>query len=227
MKCPNWRAIRRQGAQIQVAPVSAYKLPFFGLTELRDLAREHRWHVKTPTKVNIIDEVYPTPVTDTHTWLDSCQRNSVVSVDGEATPARLTQHGLNFPRQPAPTISEGHSDHKSPIYSHGEVDCHVAADVRSEQIEERHQRRISVDCPPLSQWQSLAPRAIPQKMHLAPVPVVNKVAVAHSSTLELTRFQRFIRRMERAGPKIILERLREDWQEASGDEPDEQVSFLP
>jgi hypothetical protein len=60
-------------------------------------------------------------------------------------------------------------------------------------------------------------------MHLAPKPVANKVATAHSSTLELTRFQRFIRRMESAGPRIVLDRLKEDWQDAPGEDLDEQV----
>lgn len=98
-------------------------------------------------------------------------------------------------------------------------------DVAHDPSGERYLKSGSIECPPMSQWQSLAPCVFPKKMQLAPIPVVNKVAVAHSSTLELTRFQRFIRRMERAGPKIILERLREDWQESSGEGPDEQVSF--
>lgn len=44
------------------------------------------------------------------------------------------------------------------------------------------------------------------------------IAVAHSSLLELTRFQRFIRRMESAGPKIILDRLKEEWHDPADEE---------
>lgn len=60
-------------------------------------------------------------------------------------------------------------------------------------------------------------------MHVSPRSTSNKVAVAHSSTLELTRFQKFIRRMESAGPQIVLDRLKEEWQANPGEEVDEQV----
>lgn len=43
--------------------------------------------------------------------------------------------------------------------------------------------------------------------------------------MQLTRFQRFIRRMESAGPKVILDRLKEDWQESTSDGVDEEVGF--
>ena len=49
------------------------------------------------------------------------------------------------------------------------------------------------------------------------------IAVAHSSLLELTRFQRFIRRMESAGPKIILDRLKEEWHDPGDEEADEEL----
>jgi hypothetical protein len=76
---------------------------------------------------------------------------------------------------------------------------------------------------PFSQWQCLTPRGVPTGMQIQPRPTSKKVAVAHSSTIELTRFQRFIRRMEGAGPKVILDRLKEDWQESTHGEVDEEV----
>jgi len=78
---------------------------------------------------------------------------------------------------------------------------------------------------PFSQWQSLTPRGVPTGMQLnsAPRPTPTKVATAHSSTIELTRFQRFIRRMEGAGPKVILDRIKEDWNETTSEEADEEV----
>ena len=61
-------------------------------------------------------------------------------------------------------------------------------------------------------------------MQLPPKPTTAKVAVAtNCSTVELTRFQRFIRRMESAGPKIVLERLKEEWQEPVSEDVDEEV----
>lgn len=81
-------------------------------------------------------------------------------------------------------------------------------------------------CRPLSQWDCLTPRDVPKVMQLPPKPVTPKVAVAHSSTVELTRFQRFIRRMENAGPKIVLDRLKEEWQDPDGEDPDEEVCLF-
>lgn len=86
---------------------------------------------------------------------------------------------------------------------------------------------------PLSQWDCLTPRGIPQEMQLPTQQVVQKApklspktAVAHSSTVESSRFLRFIRRMESAGPKIVLDRLKEEWQEIAGEEVDEEVSII-
>lgn len=78
-------------------------------------------------------------------------------------------------------------------------------------------------CKPLSQWECLTPREVPREMQLPPRPVTSRVVVAHGSTTELTRFQRFIRRMESAGPKIVLDRLKEEWQEPVGEDLDEEV----
>jgi hypothetical protein len=79
-------------------------------------------------------------------------------------------------------------------------------------------------CTPLSEWESLTPRGIPPEMQLRSRPTTSsKIAVARSSTLELTRFQRFIRRMESAGPRVVLDRLKEEWQDPPGEEVDEEV----
>jgi hypothetical protein len=100
----------------------------------------------------------------------------------------------------------------------------VEDEVKGASLESIRTTTRTIECLPLSQWESLSPRGVPRKMDLAPKPFVNKVAVAHSSTLELSRFQHFIRRMENAGPKIVLDRLKEEWQEAPGEEADDQVS---
>lgn len=188
----------------------------FSMTELRSLAGEHRWHVRTPTQVHVIDESYPKEVLEDLPYVNGSKRNSVTFADQELTKVRLGQHS----KHPGPAIAEGLPHFESASFHHPEENGSILEDVRHE---ERYLGTGSVESPPMSQWQSLSPCVVPKKMQLAPIPVVNKVAVAHSSTLELTRFQRFIRRMERAGPKIILERLREDWQESSGEEPDEQL----
>lgn len=63
----------------------------------------------------------------------------------------------------------------------------------------------------------------PQPKTQPETPVLNGIAIAHNSLLELTRFQRFIRRMENAGPKVILDRLKEQWVETSDDETNEEL----
>jgi hypothetical protein len=78
---------------------------------------------------------------------------------------------------------------------------------------------------PFSQWQCLAPREAPTAMQLnvQSQPSGSILSSPNSSPMQLTRFQRFIRRMESAGPKVILDRLKEDWQEATSDGVDEEA----
>ncbi|KAG9387712.1 hypothetical protein A1F94_000604 [Pyrenophora tritici-repentis] len=85
----------------------------------------------------------------------------------------------------------------------------------------------NLSCKPFSQWQALTPRGVPTGMQLMPTPRTTpaKVATAHSSTMELSRFQRFIRRMEGAGPKVILDRIKEDWNQVASEEADEELAL--
>ncbi|KAL1599776.1 hypothetical protein SLS60_007580 [Paraconiothyrium brasiliense] len=62
-----------------------------------------------------------------------------------------------------------------------------------------------------------------QRKVLPPTPVLDGIAMAQNSLLELTRFQRFIRRMESAGPKVILDRLKEDWDDPNDEETNEEL----
>ncbi|KAL1792003.1 hypothetical protein ACET3X_009754 [Alternaria dauci] len=80
-----------------------------------------------------------------------------------------------------------------------------------------------ISCKPLSQWQCLTPRGVPSEMQMQSRLTLKKVTVTQGTTSELTRFQRFIRRMEGAGPKVILDRLKEDWQCNAGGDVDEEL----
>jgi hypothetical protein len=84
-----------------------------------------------------------------------------------------------------------------------------------------------VSCKPLSQWQCLTPRGVPSEMQIQSRLAPKKVTVSQGTTSELSRFQRFIRRMEGAGPKVILDRLKEDWQWTAGGDVDEEVCSNP
>jgi hypothetical protein len=79
-------------------------------------------------------------------------------------------------------------------------------------------------CPPITEWECLTPMRNPQEMRLSPKPTSRPATAVRSSTTELTHFQRFIRRMENAGPKIILDRLTEDWQAHPHEGTEEEVN---
>lgn len=83
---------------------------------------------------------------------------------------------------------------------------------------------------PPSDWNILQPgerskddEELEEHKKLPPTPVLDGIAIAHNSLLELTRFQRFIRRMENAGPKVILDRLKEEWDDPSDQETNEEL----
>jgi hypothetical protein len=79
---------------------------------------------------------------------------------------------------------------------------------------------------PPTDWDILLPlpNELSHDRKLPPMPGdMGGIAVAHSSLLELTRFQRFIRRMESAGPKIILDRLKEEWHDPGDEEADQEL----
>ncbi|KAF1837621.1 hypothetical protein BDW02DRAFT_645298 [Decorospora gaudefroyi] len=80
---------------------------------------------------------------------------------------------------------------------------------------------------PFSEWQCLTPRGVPAEMQIQMQsrPTPNNSAAAKGITDEPTRFQRFMHRMEGAGPKVILDRLKEDWQEGTGEGMDEELAL--
>ena len=73
--------------------------------------------------------------------------------------------------------------------------------------------RRANECKPLAQWDSLSPMVIPRDVHTPPAWRSVKAINAGSNTVVRTRFQRFIQRLENAGPQLVLDRLRESLQE--------------
>jgi hypothetical protein len=80
-----------------------------------------------------------------------------------------------------------------------------------------------VACRPLSQWDSLSPRGIPASIKISPASKAAKAVPNRNASHDNTRFGRFIHRMENAGPKIVLDRLKETWQNPPGEDVDEEV----
>lgn len=78
---------------------------------------------------------------------------------------------------------------------------------------------------PPPEWNIVLPGGLRHDKRLPPTPgdEEKEVAVARDSPIELTRFQRFIRRMESAGPKIILDRMKEEWHDPVDAEADEEL----
>lgn len=64
---------------------------------------------------------------------------------------------------------------------------------------------------PPSAWDIVLPDPDETVCEEGPPPTPVDVGIAYSTAPELTRFQRFIRRMESAGPRVILDRLKEEW----------------
>jgi hypothetical protein len=64
-----------------------------------------------------------------------------------------------------------------------------------------------------------------QEKPQAPTRALDGISVAQNTLLELTRFQRFIRRMETAGPKVILDRLKEEWHDPADAEADDELQL--
>ncbi|KAH7095893.1 hypothetical protein FB567DRAFT_42935 [Paraphoma chrysanthemicola] len=186
---------------------------------------DRRWEVKTPVKTELHEEPHLQQRRGSDFSLAGGGRASAVSTDREDLPPIATQH---FPvkekRRPRPVIVESTLNFEA-LRLH---DTSSGAG-HSKQTEYRAQEVVEPDARmgylPLSQWECLTPRGVPQGVQLTPKSSVKKVAAAHSSTLELTRFQRFIRRMESAGPKTILDRLQEEWHDNTGEEVDDELAL--
>jgi len=73
-------------------------------------------------------------------------------------------------------------------------------------------------CRPLAQWDSLSPMMIPNGFRKPSVSRSVKVPCAQNNTFVRTRFQRFIQRLESAGPQLVLDRMKESQQEPADSE---------
>lgn len=80
-----------------------------------------------------------------------------------------------------------------------------------------------IACRPLAQWDSLSPIRVPKDFRNPSASKSTKAANTHDNTHVRTRFQRFIERMESAGPQLILDRLKEALQEPVSQESEEDL----
>ncbi|KAF2632054.1 hypothetical protein BU25DRAFT_383614 [Macroventuria anomochaeta] len=75
-----------------------------------------------------------------------------------------------------------------------------------------------IACRPLAQWDSLSPMTVPKGFRKTSASQSIKVTGTQNNTFVRTRFQRFIQRLESAGPHLVLDRLKESLQEPADSE---------
>lgn len=80
-----------------------------------------------------------------------------------------------------------------------------------------------IACRPLAQWDSLSPIRVPKDFRKPSASKSIRTANTHDNTHVRTRFQRFIQRMESAGPQLVLDRLKEALQESVSQESEEDL----
>lgn len=73
-------------------------------------------------------------------------------------------------------------------------------------------------CRPLAQWDSLSPMMVPKCFRKPPVSRSVQPTSTQNNTLVRTRFQRFIQRLESAGPQLVLDRMKESQQDSTDSE---------
>ncbi|KAF2255517.1 hypothetical protein BU26DRAFT_471096 [Trematosphaeria pertusa] len=188
-------------------------------------SHERQWSVKSPGKVKVIDEVHEVQQLSPRSFIARTTRMSSeaaepedivpVSAPSEKRKKRAysvkIEGGLDFEAlklqdQPDDVTALPSID-KQPSYASGLPDSNIVA------------------WRPPPEWNIVLPGGLRHDKRLPPTPgdEEKEVAVARDSPIELTRFQRFIRRMESAGPKIILDRMKEEWHDPVDAEADEEL----
>ena len=81
----------------------------------------------------------------------------------------------------------------------------------------------TISCRPLAQWDSLSPMLVPRNFRTPSVSRSVKAFGTQNNTYVRTRFQRFIQRLESAGPQLVLDRLRESLQESETQDSEEEL----
>ena len=80
-----------------------------------------------------------------------------------------------------------------------------------------------IPCRPLAQWDSLSPMMVPRDLRRPSATRSVKATGTQNNAYVRTRFQRFIQRLESAGPQLVLDRLRESLQEPETQESEEEL----
>lgn len=76
---------------------------------------------------------------------------------------------------------------------------------------------------PMAQWDSLSPMMVPRDFRKPSVSRSTKTTATQDNAFARTRFQRFIRRLDCAGPQVVLNRLKESLQEPANQDLEEEL----
>lgn len=80
-----------------------------------------------------------------------------------------------------------------------------------------------LSCRPLAQWDSLSPMMAPRDLRRPSASRSVRAAGLQNNTYVRTRFQRFIQRLESAGPQLVLDRLKEALHESETQESEDEL----
>ncbi|KAF2463176.1 uncharacterized protein BDR25DRAFT_347392 [Lindgomyces ingoldianus] len=199
-------------------------------------SHERPWGWKSPGKIKVIDEVHEVQQLSPRSFIARTTRRSseAVEADLDLSPQSLRSSSPKDDAKASYSVKiEGcldlealkMQDQPEEIAPPAIEDKPSYANSLSNLVAWRPPSNWEVILPPehSESNETREPCERPQQKELPPLPT--GVANAHSSLLELTRFQRFIRRMESAGPKVILDRLKEEWHDPTDEETNEELAL--
>ncbi|KAJ4354388.1 uncharacterized protein N0V89_006124 [Didymosphaeria variabile] len=198
-------------------------------------SHERRWSLKPSPKVHIADEIEEISPRSPRSFITRTAQRSSISAqfDDIATITPTTYHDNK--KQHRSMKSDGCMGlERLKLQDQPEQDVALVTPIETHRSHANGfaSSKLAPWIPP-NDWNILQPHGAEelqeiekprkQRKELPPTPVLDGITMAQNSLLELTRFQRFIRRMESAGPKVILDRLKEEWDDPNDEETNEEL----
>ncbi|KAF2120538.1 hypothetical protein BDV96DRAFT_671612 [Lophiotrema nucula] len=216
-------------------------------------SNERQWgmrDLRSPGKIRVIDEVHEVQQLSPTSYIARTTRRSSESVDPKEVAPASSPKDNKKKKRPYSVRIEGCLDleklaledqpRSTPIPEPGlapgtipeRIPEPLSSLAANKQAQQSYASGLSdanlVAWRPPSEWDIVLPgemqKELQENKQLPPIPDED-IGIGHSSTVELTRFQKFIRRMESAGPKIILDRMKEEWNEPIDDDEDEELTL--
>jgi hypothetical protein len=183
---------------------------------------DHHWEVRTPPAEAMIGvegvhayEPYSLASIDTRTSVESREQKDQIAVpradvvsrerrSADRAPTRdcrLTDRRRTIVPKIETRIDDDNDDYSPREASSPDTARHIEVEPKVAAFR------------PLAQWDSLSPMMVPNGFRKPSVCRSVKGAGAQNNTFVRTRFQRFIQRLESAGPQLVLDRMKESQQE--------------